>query len=107
MAKLTINGETFKGDHIKCVNNQVWVDGKLVEHGEVLGPTLDIHVTGGLASLVADGSVVCGDVGSNVSAGGSVKCDVVGGNVSAGGSIKCHEITGNVSAGGSVKCIRS
>jgi hypothetical protein len=101
MAKVTINGKSYIGDNIRVENNEVFIDGKMVDHGEQ-NKILEVKVEGGLANLEADGSVVCNDVHGTVQAGGSVTCDKVTGTVQAGGSVTCDDVGGNVMAGGSV-----
>jgi hypothetical protein len=106
MNRITINGVTIEGGrNIDVVGRRVMVDGKVVEGLDLSSGTLEVHVTGNLASLKADGSVklLTGDVHGNVSAGGSVACHDIGGNASAGGSIKAMHLAGNASAGGSIK----
>lgn len=106
MNRITINGVSIESArHIDVVGRRVIVDGKEVQGLDLSSGTLDVHVTGNLTSLKADGSVklLTGDVLGNVSAGGSVACHDISGNASAGGSIKAMSLGGNASAGGSIK----
>lgn len=103
MNSVTINGITYKGSKsIRVENSTVYIDGKKVDHGETKNSILEIHVTGTLGHLEADGSVTCNDVHGDVQAGGSISCDNVGGTVQAGGSVSCDNVAGSVLAGGSV-----
>ena len=103
MNSITINGKTYKGNKSVVVKDHtVYIDGKKVDHGSVKDGILEVHVTGILAHLESDGSVVANDVHGDVMAGGSVSCDNVGGAVQAGGSVSCDNIGGSVMAGGSI-----
>lgn len=103
MNTVTINGKTYTGaSSISVRNNTVIIDGKKVDHGEVTNGILEVHVTGILERLEADGSVVANDVHGDVMSGGSVSCDNVGGTIQAGGSVSCDNVGGSVMAGGSV-----
>ena len=103
MNSVTINGKTYSGSRSVVVkNNVVYVDGNKVDHGTTEKGILEVHVTGVLENLEADGSVTCDDVQGTVQAGGSVTCDNVGGTVQAGGSVTCDNVAGSIMAGGSV-----
>lgn len=103
MNSVTINGRKIIGGRsISVVNSTVIVDGKKVDVGEVKNGILEVHVTGLIENLEADGSVTCENVSGTVQAGGSVHCDSVGGNVQAGGSVHCDDVGGSIMAGGSV-----
>lgn len=103
MNSVTINGKTYRGSSsISVSNGVVKIDGKVIDHGKTTGGILEVHVTGTLGHLEADGSVVCNDVTGDVQAGGSVSCDNVGGTVQAGGSVSCDNVGGSIMAGGSV-----
>jgi hypothetical protein len=99
------NGKTFQFDGDGCSvvskNGRLFVNGVEVATG-LAGP-VELHVTGTLASLSADGSVSCGDVTGDVTANGSVTTGVVRGNVKAGGSVSVNgNVGGNLTASGSV-----
>lgn len=102
---ISIQGHSFNAKSINVSNNRVYVDGVDVTDtlGKITNNTLRVEVTGTLASLKADGSVVCQDVDGNVEAGGSVKCRDVNGNVNSGGSAKASKVNGSMNAGGSIK----
>ncbi len=103
MNSVTINGKTYKGSgSIVVKNGVVKIDGKRIDHGKTEDGILEVHVTGILGHLEADGSVECDDVHGDVMSGGSVSCDDVRGSVQAGGSVSCDNIGGAVMAGGSV-----
>lgn len=102
MATLTINGKRYTGKNIEVINSRVIIDG--IEVGNDFTSPLEVRVLEGFVQEIkADGSVMCGHVGGNVSAGGSVNCDAVDGNVSAGGSVNCDDVGGHINAGGSVR----
>lgn len=103
MNNIIVNGKSIRvlGENISIINNQVYVDDKLIEEG--LEGNVHITFEGDLASLVADGSVtVNGSVRGNVDTNGSVNCGDVEGMVSAGGSVNCEVVEGAVSAGGNI-----
>ena len=105
MGQVSINGKIFNvpnNSNVTIRNNQVFVDGKQLEHPDLqLG---DVKITGNVNQLQTDGSAeISGNVGGNVSAGGSVHCSDVGGKVHAGGSVHCENVQGDVTAGGSVR----
>lgn len=103
-SRVTINGRTYTGNSVEVRNDKVYVDGKLVDAGDLSNVrTLDVKVEGVLQELKADGSVEAQEVRGSISAGGSVTCGAVGQNVNAGGSVKCGAVGGRINAGGSVK----
>lgn len=107
MNKIVINGKSIavSGNNITVINDQVLVDGKVVEMG--LSGVVELRFEGDLANLKCSGSAtVNGDVKGDVDAGGSVKCSNVGNSVDAGGSVSCGNVGGDIDAGGSVKYIR-
>lgn len=103
MNSVTINGKTYTGlKSISVRNNTVIIDGKKVDHGKVENGILEVHVTGVLEHLEADGSVTCENVHGDVQSGGSVHAGDVGGTVQSGGSVHCGRVGGSIMAGGSV-----
>lgn len=108
MNKIIINGKVIEvqnGKNISVVNDQVYVDGQLVDSG--LSGIVKIQFEGDLASLKTSGNVdVHGSVEGNLTAGGNVESGDVTGNISAGGNISCGCVTGNASAGGNIKMER-
>jgi hypothetical protein len=105
MAIFTLNGHTFTGGSVRVRDNEIWVDGKLVDAGASGEPrVLEVRILEGrINDLSADGYVTCGAVEGDVSAGGYVTCGAVGGDVSAGGYVRCGNVGGDVSAGGYVR----
>ncbi|ALS22117.1 hypothetical protein [Paenibacillus naphthalenovorans] len=104
MNTIIINGQRFNtsGNNISVTNNQVIVDGKVVQ-GNLSG-IVEVKFEGDLASLKCNGSAtVNGNVFGSVNAGGSVDCGDVGKNIDAGGSVTCGFVGGNIDAGGSVR----
>lgn len=102
MGTITIDGRTFQGNSVQIRNGVVRIDG-VAQEGTVSGVVEVRVIEGVLGLLEADGSVICGDVGGNVSAGGTVHCNTVSGHVSAGGSVHCDKVLGAINAGGSVR----
>lgn len=104
MNTIVINGKRIavSGNNITVINDQVLVDGKVVETG--LSGIVEVKFEGDLANLRCSGSAtVNGEVKGNVEAGGSIKCSNVGKSVDAGGSVSCGNVGGDIDAGGSVK----
>lgn len=105
MNNISINGNSFSvtGNSIVMKNNQVYVDGVLVDTGALSG-NVTIEFIGDIANLDTDGSAtIKGNVIGNANAGGSIRCNDVGGSVSAGGSVACKKVQGRASAGGSIR----
>lgn len=105
MATFTLNGRTFTGASVCVRDNEIWVDGNLVEAGPSnTQRVLEVRVLEGrINDLSADGYITCGAVEGDVSAGGYVTCGAVGGDVSAGGYVRCGTVGGDVSAGGYIR----
>lgn len=104
MSNIIINGKSYNvsGNNIVVQNNQVLVDGKLIQ-GDLSGD-VTISFEGDLANLTTHGSAtINGDVHGGVDAGGSVQCGNVSEFVDAGGSVQCLQVGGDVDAGGSIK----
>jgi hypothetical protein len=108
MSIVTINGRRIEvqGNCISIVNNQVYVNGKLVD-SEVCTQPVKLIVEGNAMNVTTRGSVeVQGNVLGSVDLGGSINCGNVGGSIDAGGSVHCGNVGGNIDAGGSVHCSR-
>lgn len=105
MNKITINGLTISGNHIRVQGNEVFIDGSRLSGLEIVNQKLEIRILEGvLESLTADGSVYCGDITGPVSAGNHVTCNNVGGNISAGNYVKVEgDVMGDTTAGNYVK----
>lgn len=103
---ITINGSKIEveggANSISISNGEIRIGGVLIQSG--LSGKVDVHWSGPLANLTADGSVtVAGNVEGYVSAGGSVHCEDVKGSINAGGSVRCGKVGGHMNAGGSIK----
>ncbi|TPG68567.1 hypothetical protein EEL31_08580 [Brevibacillus laterosporus] len=105
MNTIIINGKKIQvsGRNISVVNNNVIVDGVVIETG--LTGIVKVEFQGDLASLQTSGdAVVHGQVLGNVSASGDIECGSVKGDIRASGDIKCGTVGGNVRASGDVFC---
>lgn len=107
MNTIVVNGTRIQtnGNNISVINNQVYVDGKLVQSD--LSGDVNIKFEGDLASLKCNGSTtINGNIKGNVDVGGSLDCNDIIGNIDVGGSVRCSKVSGDIDAGGSVKCSR-
>jgi hypothetical protein len=106
-----INGKSYdnvKGKNIVINNDQVIVDGKVVESG--LSGIVKIEFTGDLANLdcsscIINGNILgdvdatnvkCGDVVGDID-GTNISCGNVGGDID-GTNITCGDVKGNIVA---------
>lgn len=107
-SSITINGKTVnvKGNNISVINNKIFVDGKVIETGELKG---DVHiiVDGNINKLETESSAtIKGDVLGEVKSGTSVTCQNVKGSIKAGTSVSCGTVGGDVKAGTSISMKR-
>lgn len=101
---VTINGKTInvKGNNISVINNKIYVDGNIIETGELSG---DVHiiVDGNINKLETGSSAtIKGDVLGDVKSGTSTTCQNINGSVKAGTSVSCGNVDGDVKAGTSI-----
>lgn len=82
----------------------VYLGTQLMTEPVEAGGKITFQYDGPARDVISYLSLVCGDVGGEISAHGSVECDDVNGGVDANGSVSCSDVGGNVSANGSVIC---
>ena len=70
------------------------------------GNPMQLHFSGAVDNIHAEGDVICTDtaIAGSVEAGDSVTCGDVGGDVEAGDSVTCGSVSGDVAAGDSIRC---
>jgi hypothetical protein len=108
MNTITINGVTIQSaGNLTIRNNQVIVDGKVINGTIGITDTSQVTIVGNVNKLDVSGSVeVQGDVTGNIDCGGSCHCGNVGGSIDCGGSCTSGDVNGDIDAGGSVHCSR-
>ncbi len=97
---ISVNGKTYSGNSCELINDELYIDGKLVDN--IDDKEITINITGDVETLkTTSGKVtVNGDVKNNVrTMSGDVK---IKGNVSGNintmsGDVRCKDIGGNVS----------
>jgi len=94
MGTININGQQFSGNNIKVVDDEIFIDGKLVD-GKFSG-TVKVEVTGDLMTLDCTTATVHGNISGNVDAT-TLNCGDIGGNVDAT-TVNAKTINGNVDA---------
>lgn len=95
--KITVNGKTYKGNDVSVKNNEIYIDGKLVDKATTIEITINGDVgkiDNGAGDITINGNVT-GNVSNDV---GDIKCGNVGGNISNDvGDIECGNVEGKVS----------
>lgn len=104
MGSIVYNGVEYKGRNISIFDNQVVVDGKVIDDNP--SRIVEIKVDGDIGSLRTSATtIIAGNVNGDVDAGNSVKIrGNVTGDVDAGNSVQCHDVYGDIDAGNSVYC---
>lgn len=107
-SEVAVNGKTIRvrGNNISIINDQIIVDGKVVEES-FDQPNITVIVERDCKILNASGNVEIRGNAGNVDCSGS--CHVEGnvtGNVNASGSVTCGDVGGDIDASGSVRCTR-
>lgn len=101
--RIIVNGVSFDvdGNHVSIHSGTVYVDG--VSVCSVQDREVHVHWHGELASLQANGPVICGNVHGDVNANGKVICQDVSGEISSNGRVQASRAYNNINANGSVR----
>jgi hypothetical protein len=95
--KITVNGKTYKGNDVYVRNNEIYIDGKMVDKATTIQITINGNVgeiDNGTGDITINGNVT-GNISNDV---GDIKCGNVGGNVSNDvGDIECCNVEGKAS----------
>lgn len=99
--KIIVNGKTYHGKSVSMKNNQLYIDGVLVE--TINTPVIDVKIEGNCHSVLNE----VGDVTVNGQVTGGVKnstgditCgNIVGDVTNEVGDISCGKVTGSVKTG--------
>ena len=102
---IEIGGKYYKGNNVQIKNNQVWIDGVLVE-SENKGMVINISSDIEQLNIETSNNIRIGNINSKeIKIAGSLNCDNIdANNISIGGSCNCDDIKGEIKVKGSLNC---
>ncbi|QPK89854.1 hypothetical protein IEN91_05295 [Bacillus velezensis] len=101
---LQINGKSYSGNNITVVNNQVYIDGELVDDLNK-EKKIEVTVLNNVDKIISDQSInIKGNITGTIEARLNINCGKVNGDVAAGNNVNCDDISGNATAGNNINC---